>query len=459
MTNNKLVAIIENQQNFFNSHQTLDLNFRKSKLLQLKKVIKELEKEILDALNSDLGKCEFEAFFTEIGLVQHEITNHIKNLRKWACPQKVSTPLFAFPSASYIYKQPFGKVLVIAPFNYPFMLAFMPLIGAVAAGNVVVVKPSEFTLKTAEIIEKIITAVFDPAHVLVVQGGVEISQNLLEQRWDKIFFTGSSRVGKIVMQAAAKHLTPVVLELGGKNPTVVDKDANLEVAARRIILGKLINSGQTCIAPDYLFVHRDVKEDLLGLLKAAAEQFYSVKPEDNNEYPKIVNESAIERLKKLIDGTTVFSGGQANSSTRHFSPTILTDVTIDSPVMKGEIFGPVLPVITFDIIDEVVEFIQKGEKPLSLYYFGEDKKKQKDFLRKTYSGNAGINEVAIQFLNLSLPFGGVGNSGMGTYHGRSSFNAFSHERSVIKTTTRLDLPLRYPPFKNVVLRLIHFLFR
>jgi len=459
MTKDQIISIIENQQNFFNSHKTLDLNFRKSKLLQLKRVIKEHEKEILNALNSDLGKCEFEAFLTEIGLVQHELTNHIKNLKKWARPKKVLTPLFAFPSVSYIYKQPFGKVLVIAPFNYPFMLAFMPLIGAVAAGNVVVVKPSEFTSKTAEVTEKIITAVFDSNYVSVVQGGVEISQHLLNQRWDKIFFTGSTRVGKIVMQAAALHLTPVILELGGKNPVVVDKDANLMVAARRIILGKLINSGQTCIAPDYLFVHRDIKDKLLGLLKAATEQFFGENPEENKEYPKIINERAIQRLKELTDGYTVYNGGQANSSTRHFPPTILTDVTVDSPVMKDEIFGPVLPVISFEIIDEVVEFINRGEKPLSLYYFGKDRKKQNDFLRKTYSGNAGINEVAMQFLNLSLPFGGVGFSGMGKYHGKNSFEAFSHERAVIKTTTRFDLPFRYPPYKKSVLRLMHFLFR
>jgi aldehyde dehydrogenase (NAD+) len=455
MNNNQLITIITNHQNFFNSNQTLDLYFRKSKLLQLKKVINELEKEILDALNSDLGKCEFEAFFAEIGLVQHELTNHIKNLGKWARPEKVSTPVFLFPSSSYIYRQPFGRVLVIAPFNYP----FMPLIGAVAAGNVVVVKPSELTSKTAAVIEKIITLVFDPAHVSVVQGSVEISQFLLNQKWDKIFFTGSSRVGKIVMQAAAQNLTPVILELGGKNPVVVDKDSNLEVAARRIILGKLVNAGQTCIAPDYLFVHRDVKEKLLDLLKESIEQFYGVTPEKNNEYPKIINESAIERLKKLTDGTKVFYGGDFNNNTRHFSPTILTDVKLDSPVMKDEIFGPVLPVISFSNIDEVVEFLRIGEKPLSIYYFGEDRKKQKDFLNKTYSGNAGVNEVAMQFLNLSLPFGGVGFSGMGTYHGKSSFNAFSHQRSVIKTTTFMDLPLRYPPFKKAVLKFMRFLFR
>jgi len=459
MTNNQISSIIENQQIFFNSHQTLDLNFRKSKLLNLKRVIKDHEKEILDALNFDLGKCEFEAFFTEIGLVQYELTNHIRNLKKWALPKKVSTPLFAFPSASYIYKQPFGKVLIIAPFNYPFMLSFMPLIGAVASGNVVVVKPSEFTSKTAAIIEKIINTVFDGNHVSVVQGGIEISQHLLAQRWDKIFFTGSTRVGKIVMQAAARHLTPVILELGGKNPVVVNKDANLKVAARRIILGKLINTGQTCIAPDYLFVHSDVKEELMVLLKEAIEQFYSENPEESKEYPKIINGSAIERLNELIAGVKIFYGGQVNSSSRHFSPTILTDVTVDSQVMQEEIFGPVLPVLSFENINEVLEFIHRGEKPLSLYYFGEDRKMQNDFLRKTYSGNAGINEVAMQFLNLSLPFGGVGFSGTGTYHGKRSFDAFSHERAVIKTTTKIDLPLRYPPYKNVVLRLMHFLFR
>ncbi len=459
MINNQLTAITENQQNFFNSNQTLDLNFRKSKLVQLKRKIKEHETEILDALNSDLGKCEFEAFFTEIGLVQYELSNHIKNLRKWARPKKVATPLFEFPSSSYIYRQPLGRVLVIAPFNYPFMLAFMPLIGAVAAGNVVVVKPSELTAKTAAVIEKIITAVFDPAHVLLVQGGIETSRQLLNQKWDKIFFTGSSRVGKIVMQAAAEHLTPVILELGGKNPAVVDKDANLEVAACRIILGKLVNAGQTCIAPDYLFVHIDVREKLVDLLKAAIEQFYGATPEENKEYPKIINEIAIERLKKILDGEMVFCGGNSDNHLRYFEPTILTDVNVDSPVMKEEIFGPVLPVISFDNIDKVIEYIRNGEKPLSLYYFGENKKNQKDFLLKTYSGNAGINEVAMQFLNLSLPFGGVGFSGMGTYHGRNSYNAFSHERSVIKTTTIIDLPLRYPPFKKAVLQIMRFLFR
>lgn len=459
MTNNQISSIIENQNIFFNNHQTLDLNFRKAKLLLLKEVIKKHEKEISAALNSDLGKCEFEAFLTEIGLVQYELTNHIKNLKKWARTKKVSTPLFAFPSASYIYKQPFGKVLVIAPFNYPFMLAFMPLIGAVASGNVVVVKPSEFTSKTAAIIEKIITAVFDVNHVSVVQGGIEISQYLLDHRWDKIFFTGSTRVGKIVMQAAARHLTPLILELGGKNPVVVNKDADLKVAARRIIVGKMINTGQTCIAPDYLFVHRDVKEELLVLLKGAIEKFYSENPEESEEYSKIINESAIERLNELITGVNIFYGGQVNNSSLHFSPTILTDITVDSPVMQEEIFGPILPVLSFDNIDEVVEFINRGEKPLSLYYFGEDRRERNNFLRITYSGNAGINEVGMQFLNLSLPFGGVGYSGIGTYHGKHSFDAFSHERAVIKTTTKFDLPLRYPPFKSVVFRLMRFLMR
>lgn len=459
MSNNQIVDIIGTQQYFFNSHQTLDLNFRKAKLLLLKEVIKKYEKEISAALNSDLGKSEFEAFSTEIGLVLHELSNHIRNFGKWARHRKVPTPFMAFPSGSYIYKHPYGKVLIISPFNYPFMLAFMPLIGAVSAGNVVVIKPSEFAPETALIIEKIVTETFDCTHVTVVQGGVEINQELLTQRWDKIFFTGSTRVGKIVMEAAAQYLTPVILELGGKNPVVVDKDANLQVAARRIIWGKLVNVGQTCVAPDYLFVHREVKDELLSLMKTAIDRFFSENPQENKQYPKIINEGAIERLKGLLPGNTIYYGGNFNIETRHFSPTILTDVTVDSPVMKDEIFGPLLPVISFDNINEVTEFIQHGEKPLSLYYFGEDKKKQADFLKKTCSGNAGINDVVIQFINLSLPFGGVGSSGMGSYHGKRSFDAFSHERSVIRTTTWFDLSLRYPPYKKAVLRLVHFMLK
>jgi aldehyde dehydrogenase (NAD+) len=295
--------------------------------------------------------------------------------------------------------------------------------------------------------------------VSVVQGGVEITQELLAQRWDKIFFTGSTRVGKIVMQAAARNLTPVDLELGGKNPVVVDKDANFEVAAKRIVWGKFLNAGQSCVSPDYLFVHEEVKDKLLPLLKNAIEQFYSENPKKSNDFGRIINEVSIERLSDLIKNETIFAGGKTEKVNRYFSPTILTDVKVDSPIMQNEIFGPILPVLTFSDLNEVITFINKQEKPLALYYFSENKKKQKDFLKRTFSGDAGINEVVIHFTNFSLPFGGVGYSGMGSYHGKHSFETFSHSRSVMKTTTLFDLPLRYAPQKKWVMKLMRMIFK
>jgi len=459
MDSNQINKIIENQHDFFSSYQTLDPEFRKSQLIKLKQVIKTSEKEIEKALMDDLGKCEFEAFSSEIGWVIHELTRHIKKLKKWSKPKRANSSILVFPSSGYIYNQPLGKVLIIGPFNYPFMLVFMPLIGAISAGNVVMVKPSEFAKHTSAIVAKIITSAFNPAHVSVAQGGLETNQELLAKRWDKIFFTGSTKVGKIVMQAAAKHLTPVVLELGGKNPVVVDSDANLKIAARRIIWGKLLNAGQTCVAPDYLFVHKDVKNELLVLMKEAIKQFFTENIEENSEFPKIINEVAVSRLKNIIGESNVYCGGNASYETKHVSPTILTDVTVDSEIMKDEIFGPVLPVLSFENTDEVVEYIQNREKPLSVYYFSENRQKQSDFLRKTYSGNAGINDVVLQFVIMNLHFGGVGFSGMGAYHGKRSFDIFSHERSVLKTTTKFDFPLRYPPYKKLFLQLIRFLLK
>jgi aldehyde dehydrogenase (NAD+) len=450
---------IFSQSDFFDSHQTLDPHFRISHLMKLKKIIKEHEKEISDALYADLGKGEFEAFSTEIGMVQHELTEHIRKLKKWSKPLKARTPLHAFPSSSYIYKQPYGKVLIISPFNYPFMLAMTPLAGAVSAGNVVVLKPSEFTPSTAAVIQKIIEKAFDKNYVAVVQGGVETSQELLSRRWDKIFFTGSSRVGKIVLEAASKHLTPVVLELGGKNPVIVDHDANLKVAARRIVWGKLLNAGQSCVAPDYLFVHRQVKEEILQLLAENIQNFFTRHPHTNDDFSRIINPAAVLRLSKMLENVTVYFGGDFDSHKKYFSPTILTDVTFDSPVMQDEIFGPVLPVMEFDTLDEVFNFIRKGEKPLAAFYFSENRRKQNEFLQKTYSGDAMINDVVIHFTNLSLPFGGVGYSGMGSYHGKGSFDVFSHERSVMKTPTCFDLPLRYPPYKSWILKFLKHLFR
>lgn len=451
--------IIEDQYIFFNSNETLYIDFRIQHLKKLKQSISKHEGELLSALKTDLGKSEFEAFTNEIGLAQMEISFHIQNLKKWTNPKKVSTPIFAFPSSSYIYKQPYGKILIIGPFNFPFMLTIIPLIGAISAGNVVVVKPSENTVATSSVIEKIISETFNPDYVSVVQGGVEITQELLAQRWDKIFFTGSTRVGKIVMQAAAKNLTPVDLELGGKNPVVVDKDANFEVAAKRIVWGKFLNAGQSCVSPDYLFVHEEVKDKLLPLLKNAIEQFYSENPKKSNDFGRIINEVSIERLSDLIKNETIFAGGKTEKVNRYFSPTILTDVKVESPIMQNEIFGPILPVLTFSDLNEVITFINRQEKPLALYYFSENKKKQKDFLKRTFSGDAGINEVVIHFTNFSLPFGGVGYSGMGSYHGKHSFETFSHSRSVMKTTTLFDLPLRYAPQKKWVMKLMRMIFK
>ncbi|MEN8115776.1 MAG: aldehyde dehydrogenase [Bacteroidota bacterium] len=456
---NNIETILKKQNDYFNSNKTFNVNFRIEHLKKLKQNIKRFEPKIIAALNADLGKSEFEAFSTEIGMVQHELTTHIKNLKKWARPKRVTTPMFAFPSTSRIHKQPYGKILVISPFNYPFMLAMTPVIAAISAGNVVVLKPSEYTLNTASVIEKLVADTFDEGHATVVQGGVKISQELLANRWDKIFFTGSTKVGKIVLEAAAKHLTPVVLELGGKNPVIVDKDANLKTAAKRIIWGKLVNAGQTCIAPDYLFVHANVKDEFLLLLKEVIEQFFTKHPHTNGDFPKIVNEGALERLKGLLEGANIYYGGNIEEKENHFSPTILTDVKDDSPVMEDEIFGPILPVLTFKDIEEVIEYVNKGEKPLSLYYFSGNRTKQKEILTRTFSGDAGVNEVAMHFANLSLPFGGVGYSGMGSYHGKTSFDVFTHERSVMKTSTLIDLPLRYPPYKRWVLTILRILFR
>ncbi len=446
------------QVQFFYSGATLDIKSRIVYLKKLKECIKNYEHQITEALCLDLGKGSFEAFSSEIGLVLHELSMHIRNLRKWAKPQRAKTPVHAFPSRSFIYKQPLGRVLIISPFNYPFMLAVGPLIGAVSAGNVAVVKPSELTPHTSAVIKDIIEKVFKSEYVEVVQGGVDVSRQLLDERWDKIFFTGSSRVGKIVMEAAARNLTPVVLELGGKNPVVVDNDANLEVAARRIMWGKLLNAGQSCVAPDYLYIHKDVSKAFLQFMKESITRFLG-EPKTNKDFTGIVNGATVQRLAELMKDVHIFHGGDFDAVRKYVSPTLLTDVSNDSSIMKEEIFGPILPVLEFEDFYEVIETVNKREKPLAAYYFSENKEKQKYFLQHTFSGDAMINDVVLHFTNNSLPFGGVGNSGIGKYHGKGSFDIFSHERSVMKTSTLIDLPLRYPPYKEKMFRLLHFLFR
>ncbi len=451
--------IAKNQDLFFKSYATFDLNFRIGKLKKLKEVLQSYEKDLFKALKTDLGKGEFEVFTNEYGLALKEISYHIRNLKSWALPKKVSTPIYSFPSKSSIHKQPYGKILIIGPFNFPFMLTIVPLIGAVSAGNVVCVKPSENTHQISGLIKKIIDEVFNPSHVACIEGGVETTKELLAIRWDLIFFTGSTRVGRIVMEAAAKNLTPVVLELGGKNPVVVDKDARLEVAAKRIVWAKYLNTGQSCVAPDYLFVHENVKDKLLPLLKKYIKQFYTENPKESKDFGRIVNKENVERLSALIKDETIYIGGETDKTGRYFSPTLLNDVQKDSPIMKDEVFGPVLPVLIFNELDEVTGFLNNNEKPLAAYYFSENKKSQKEFLAKTFSGGVGINELVVQFVNFSLPFGGVGFSGIGVYHGKHSLDTFSHKRSVIKTTTLIDIPLRYPPIKQWVFKLVKMIYR
>ena len=452
-------TVIAEQDKFFRSEMPKDVNFRLSSLRNLKKVIKNWENDIIEALFTDLHKSPFEAFSSEIGLVFQEISYHCRNLKKWSRPVKVPSPLHTFPSSSYIYKQPYGRVLIISPFNYPFQLNLLPLIGAVSAGNTVVLKPSEYTSQTAAIIEKIIAEAFDPKHVKVIPGGIDISKLLLEQRWNKIFFTGSQKVGKIVLEAASKNLTPVVLEMGGKNPVVVDKDTNLKIAATRIAWGKWLNSGQSCVAPDYLLIHKDIQDEFLKHFKAATEKFFGINPMDAKDFPRLVNSEAVDRLAGFLSEGQLFLGGKFNREKKYFSPTVITGITAESLIMQEEVFGPVLPVISFNNIQEAIDLINKKNPPLALYYFSENSKNQKQILAKTTSGDAGINEVVMHFVNPHLPFGGVGQSGMGNYHGKRSFETFSHERSVMKTSTRVDLPLRYPPYKKSMLNLLRFWFR
>ena len=449
-------SILQLQNLFFVSGKSKSKSYRKERLRVLKKVLVKRENEILQALYSDLGKCPFEAYTSELGLVKHEISTCLKNLDKWAKPTFRKTPLYSFPSRSYIYKEPYGQILIIGPFNFPFQLVMIPLIGAIVAGNTVVVKPSDKTLATNLIIAKIIQDVFDEGHAVCVDGGLDTSKLLLQKKWDFIFFTGSTSVGKIVAEAAARNLTPVVLELGGKNPVIVDKDAKLKNASRKIAWGKLLNAGQSCVAPDTLYVHASVKNKFLDLLIEEFHNFTSVSKE-RDEFSKIIDERNIARLQKLIEGQDIVCGGKVDG--KHFQPTIVLNANAGSDIMKEEIFGPILPVQSFENLDDLIQLLQSKEKPLALYYFSENRFKQQKILNELSSGDAAINEIVLHFVNNNLHFGGVGASGMGQYHGKFSFDTFSHSKSVVKSTTLFDLPFRYVPYKKAHYKLLHFLIK
>lgn len=438
-------GILKDQRTFFTLGQTKEVNYRLVQLRQFKKNIKRYQERIQQALWEDLHKSPEEAYLTEISIVMQEIDFHLENLKKWAEPEKVSTPFHLLPSKSEIIYEPLGIALIVAPWNYPFQLLMNPLVGAISAGCCALLKPSPDTPTVARVMEELIRETFDPGYVSLVQGGKDTNTLLLQEKFDLICFTGSSAVGKVVMKAAAEHLTPVLLELGGKSPCIVDADANIDVAAKRIAWGKLINAGQTCIAPDYLFVHESKKDELLEKIVRNIEKMYGTNIRESRYYPRIVHDRAMERLEGLLKQGTIYYGGEIRREERFIAPTII-EVQPDYPIMQEEIFGPILPVMTFRHIDEPVAYINHHDKPLAFYYFG-GSKQAKQVLNRTTSGGACINDTLMHIANHHLPFGGVGSSGLGKYHGHGSFLAFSNQRSVVTTPTRVDLPFKYAPFR------------
>ncbi len=447
----KILAINKAQKEFFLSGATLDIRFRKEMLSRLLDAMEKWEGKLCDALWKDLHKSYEEAYLTEISIVKGEIRNHIRHVAGWARRKKACSPLKLFPSRSYITKEPLGCSLIISPWNYPVQLLLNPLVGAISAGCTALLKPSPYVPNVSKVIEDMISETFDERYIAVVQGNRDVNTVLLEQRWDIIFFTGSPALAKTVMAAAAKNLTPVVLELGGKSPCIIDKTADIAVAAKRIAWGKTLNSGQTCIAPDYILIHKDVKETFV---KAFAEEVRNLHGEDIKEdrhYVRMVNDKAFERVTGYFKDGKIIYGGRTDASTRFIEPTLIEDVALDSPLMTEEIFGPVFPMITLDdcgksFKDKVINFVTSREKPLAFYYFGKESEGW-EIIGRTSSGGGCINDVIMHIANENVPFGGVGNSGMGRYHSRDSFEAFTHTRSIVVTGNLIDLPFRYMPYR------------
>ncbi len=439
-------SLLENQVNFFKTQQTKNVKFRKQSLIRLKKQIIKFEDEICDALHQDFKKPKFESLATETQFVLSELQYVLNNLKIWSKPQRTSSNLVNFPSTSRIYSEPYGTVLIISPWNYPFLLSMSPLIGAIAAGNTAVVKPSELTPNTSKVVAKIIANTFPKEYVSTVEGGIAISQELLKQKWNYIFFTGSSRVGKIVYKNAAEHLTPVTLELSGKNPCIVDSTAKVKLAAKRIVWGKFLNAGQTCIATDYVLVHKKVKDEFVSALQKSILKAFGKDIENSKDYARIATSEHYQRLKKMLQDETILFGGVCNDADNFIGPTLIDSPSEDNKVMEGEIFGPILPIIPYETEEDIEKYISRYGKPLGLYVFSTNNKFQKKIITKYSFGGGVINDTVMQITNKSIPFGGVGNSGIGGYHGKHSFDLFSHKKSILKRGNWLDVPLRYPPY-------------
>ncbi len=452
-------AKLQSHRLFFETGQTRELAFRTDQLRRLRQTILSYKQQIVEALHQDLRKSESETYLTEMIIVIRSIDYTIRHLRKWMKPQKMRTPLPLLPSSSFIRNEPYGTVLIIGPFNYPFQLVIEPLIGAIAAGNCAIIKPSESTPHISALIKRLIEETFEPGFVSAIEGDRETTSTLIHAPVDYIFFTGSTGVGKIIMEAAAKRLVPVTLELGGKSPTIVDETAKLDIAAKRIVWGKLINTGQTCIAPDYLLVHNSVKQELIAKMKEAIRAFYGENPQTTPDYGRIVNERQFDRLAAIVeaDRSCVVHGGKLDRNDLYIEPTLLDNINLQHASMQEELFGPLLPIIGYNSLDEAVRIIEAHPKPLALYLFTENPDTERRIIGQIPFGGGCVNDTIMHVANHHLPFGGVGSSGMGAYHGKHSFSLFSHQKTIVKKSTRIELGLAFPPYGNKLERIKKFL--
>ena len=447
-------AIVQRARDAFDSGRTRPLSWRRAQLDGMRKLLEDNSEQLLAALASDLGKPAAEGWVTDIGFTIGEIKLLQKNLRKWTRPERVSTPIVALPGSSHRVAEPLGVVAIISPWNYPIQLLLSPAAGAIAAGNSVVLKPSEIAPHTSTVITELIHRYLDPDAVQVIEGGVAETTELLAQKFDHIFYTGNGRIGRVVMEAAAKHLTPVTLELGGKSPTIVDATANLRVAARRIAWGKFLNAGQTCIAPDYLLVDKKVASAFVGELRVAIKEFYGDDPKQSGDYARIVNGHHFNRLASMLESGSAVIGGETDANTKYIAPTVLSDVNISAPVMQDEIFGPILPMVEIDNVAEAIAFINSKPHPLALYVFSEDDRAIDAVIERTMAGGVTVNGTILHISNPNLPFGGVGESGMGAYHGKSSIDIFQHRKPVLRKSTKVDPSIAYPPYTEKKMKLI-----
>lgn len=459
MTREQIKSIIQSQNSFFATGKTLPISFRKEALGKLKAALYKYEEKISGAIKSDLGKSAFESYMCETGLVINEISHMEKHIKSFAKEKRVRTPLAQFASRSFTKPSPYGTVLIMSPWNYPLLLTLGPLVDALAAGNTAVIKPSAYSPATSNIIKTIITEVFPTEYVAVVTGGREENNFLLDEKFDYIFFTGSKAVGSLVLQKAAPHLTPVTLELGGKSPCIVDAYANLRLAAKRIVFGKFLNCGQTCVAPDYILCHSSVKDKLIEFIKTEIKSQFGESPLNNPDYGKIVSKKHFDRILSLINAEKTVYGGKSHPETLKIEPTVMDNVSQEDAVMQEEIFGPVLPVLTFETIDEVIEIINNNPTPLALYIFSSDKKVIRKITSHCLFGGGCINDVVIHLATTNMGFGGVGESGMGSYHGKVGFETFSHRKSIVDKKTFIDLPMRYQPYKKFNEKLIRMFLR